>query len=135
MPPFGAYALFHYRMIALRIAGQKMNRDVNHGVLRSCSRIHLAANDFTPDGVTTQAMPWQYPSQEHHYSVAFSVTLHMAHISLEQNKRMALIGAWLEIRLCWLGSSCSSKWKSMFMLIKRWGLHFNPVSMATPSSY
>lgn len=57
----------------------------------------------TPSGETTQAMPWQgIPLTNTIILLLSSITLHMAHISLEQNKRTALI-VWLEITIVLAG--------------------------------
>ncbi len=57
----------------------------------------------TPGGDTTQAMPWQgIPLTNTILLLLSSITLHMAHISLEQDKRTALI-VWLEITIVLAG--------------------------------
>ncbi|HAS62215.1 MAG TPA: cytochrome c oxidase subunit 3, partial [Vibrio sp.] len=58
---------------------------------------------MTPSGVTTTAMSWQgIPLSNTIILLLSSITLHMAHVSLERNKRMALI-VWLEITIVLAG--------------------------------
>ncbi|MCV5804713.1 cytochrome c oxidase subunit 3, partial [Escherichia coli] len=57
----------------------------------------------TPSGESTQAMPWQgIPLTNTIILLLSSITLHMAHISLEKNRRTALV-VWLEITIVLAG--------------------------------
>ncbi len=57
----------------------------------------------TPAGELTKAMPWQgLPLMNTIILLASSITLHLAHVSLEKNKRFALI-VWLEITIILAG--------------------------------
>ncbi|CDT62111.1 putative Cytochrome c oxidase, subunit III [Vibrio coralliirubri] len=97
---FGAFfgALFYARMISVPWIGGAGNNEMTHEVLWPMFQ-SIWPLTTTPDGVTTQAMPWQgIPLKNTIILLLSSVTLHMAHISLEQNKRMALI-VWLEITI------------------------------------
>ncbi|MEZ9778064.1 cytochrome c oxidase subunit 3 [Vibrio sp. 10N.261.54.A5] len=101
---FGAFfgALFYARMISVPWIGGAGNNEMTHEVLWPMFQ-SIWPLTTTPDGVTTQAMPWQgIPLNNTIILLLSSVTLHMAHISLEQNKRMALI-VWLEITIVLAG--------------------------------
>ncbi|MEZ8735420.1 MULTISPECIES: cytochrome c oxidase subunit 3 [unclassified Vibrio] len=101
---FGAFfgALFYARMISVPWIGGAGNNEMTHEVLWPMFQ-SIWPLTTTPDGVTTQAMPWQgIPLENTIILLLSSVTLHMAHISLEQNKRMALI-VWLEITIVLAG--------------------------------
>ncbi|MFI3275524.1 cytochrome c oxidase subunit 3 [Vibrio sp.] len=101
---FGAFfgALFYARMISVPWIGGAGNNEMTHEVLWPMFQ-SMWPLTTTPDGVTTQAMPWQgIPLKNTIILLLSSVTLHMAHLSLEQNKRMALI-VWLEITIVLAG--------------------------------
>ena len=101
---FGAFfgALFYARMISVPWIGGAGNNAMTHEVLWPMFQ-SIWPLTTTPDGVTMQAMPWQgIPLKNTIILLLSSVTLHMAHISLEQNKRMALI-VWLEITIVLAG--------------------------------
>ena len=101
---FGAFfgALFYARMISVPWIGGAGNNAMTHEVLWPMFQSIWPLTP-TPAGVTTQAMPWQgIPLKNTIILLLSSVTLHMAHISLEQNKRMALI-VWLEITIVLAG--------------------------------
>ena len=101
---FGAFfgALFYARMISVPWIGGAGNNEMTHEVLWPMFQ-SMWPLTTTPDGVTTQAMSWQgIPLKNTIILLLSSVTLHMAHISLEQNKRMALI-VWLEITIVLAG--------------------------------
>ena len=101
---FGAFfgALFYARMISVPWIGGAGNNAMTHEVLWPMFQ-SIWPLTTTPDGVTTQAMPWQgIPLKNTIILLLSSITLYMAHISLEQNKRMALI-VWLEITIVLAG--------------------------------
>ncbi len=101
---FGAFfgALFYARMISVPWIGGAGNNTMTHEVLWPMFQ-SMWPLTTTPDGVTTQAMPWQgIPLKNTIILLLSSITLHMAHLSLEQNKRMALI-VWLEITIVLAG--------------------------------
>ncbi|MCQ8869679.1 cytochrome c oxidase subunit 3 [Vibrio splendidus] len=101
---FGAFfgALFYARMISVPWIGGAGNNAMTHEVLWPMFQ-SMWPLTTTPDGVTTEAMSWQgIPLKNTIILLLSSVTLHMAHISLEQNKRMALI-VWLEITIVLAG--------------------------------
>ncbi|WP_299692180.1 cytochrome c oxidase subunit 3 [uncultured Vibrio sp.] len=101
---FGAFfgALFYARMISVPWIGGAGNNEMTHEVLWPMFQ-SIWPLTTTPDGVTTQAMSWQgLPLKNTIILLLSSVTLHMAHISLEKNKRMALI-VWLEITIVLAG--------------------------------
>ncbi|UPR50387.1 cytochrome c oxidase subunit 3 [Vibrio cyclitrophicus] len=101
---FGAFfgALFYARMISVPWIGGAGNNEMTHEVLWPMFQ-SIWPLTTTPDGVTTQAMPWQgIPLKNTIILLLSSVTLHMAHVSLEQNKRMTLI-VWLEITIVLAG--------------------------------
>lgn len=101
---FGAFfgALFYARMISVPWIGGAGNNEMTHEVLWPMFQ-SMWPLTTTPDGVTTQAMPWQgIPLKNTIILLLSSITLHMAHLSLEQDKRMALI-VWLEITIVLAG--------------------------------
>ncbi|MCY9826010.1 cytochrome c oxidase subunit 3 [Vibrio chagasii] len=101
---FGAFfgALFYARMISVPWIGGAGNNEMTHEVLWPMFQ-SMWPLTTTPDGVTTQAMPWQgIPLKNTIILLLSSITLHMAHLSLEQNKRMASI-VWLEITIVLAG--------------------------------
>lgn len=101
---FGAFfgALFYARMISVPWIGGAGNNEMTHEVLWPMFQ-SMWPLTTTPGGVTTQAMPWQgIPLKNTIILLLSSITLHMAHLSLEQNKRMALI-VWLEITIVLAG--------------------------------
>ena len=101
---FGAFfgALFYARMISVPWLGGAGNNEMTHEVLWPMFQ-SMWPLTTTPDGVTTQAMSWQgLPLKNTVILLLSSVTLHMAHLSLEKNKRMALTG-WLEITIVLAG--------------------------------
>ncbi|MEZ8580521.1 cytochrome c oxidase subunit 3 [Vibrio splendidus] len=101
---FGAFfgALFYARMISVPWIGGAGNNAMTHEVLWPMFQ-SMWPLTTTPDGVTTEAMSWQgIPLKNTIILLLSSVTLHMAHISLEQNKRMTLI-VWLEITIVLAG--------------------------------
>jgi cytochrome c oxidase subunit 3 len=97
---FGAFfgALFYARMISVPWLGGASNNEMTHEVLWPAFEA-LWPLTLTPGGDTTTAMSWQgIPLINTIILVASSVTLHFAHVSLERNRRMALI-VWLEITI------------------------------------
>lgn len=101
---FGAFfgALFYARMISVPWLGGAGNNEMTHEVLWPMFQ-SMWPLTTTPDGVTTQAMSWQgLPLKNTVILLLSSVTLHMAHISLEKNRRMALT-VWLEITIVLAG--------------------------------
>ncbi|GAM75880.1 cytochrome c oxidase polypeptide III [Vibrio ishigakensis] len=97
---FGAFfgALFYARMFSVPWLGGADNNAMTHEVLWPTFEAFWPLTT-TPDGTTTQAMGWEgLPLKNTVILLISSVTLHMAHVSLEQNKRMALI-VWLEITI------------------------------------
>ncbi|MGD8171965.1 cytochrome c oxidase subunit 3 [Vibrio sp. TRT 21S02] len=101
---FGAFfgALFYARMIAVPWLGGDSNNAMTHSVLWPTFEAMWPLTT-TPDGGTTQAMGWQgIPLVNTIILLTSSVTLHLAHTSLEKNKRMALI-VWLEITIVLAG--------------------------------
>ncbi|CAV25819.1 cytochrome c oxidase subunit 3 [Vibrio atlanticus] len=101
---FGAFfgALFYARMISVPWIGGAGNNAMTHEVLWPMFQ-SMWPLTTTPDGVTTEAMSWQgIPLKNTIILLLSSVTLHMAHLSLEQNKRMALI-VWLEVTIVLAG--------------------------------
>ncbi|MGR5556701.1 cytochrome c oxidase subunit 3 [Vibrio fortis] len=101
---FGAFfgALFYARMISVPWLGGAGNNEMTHEVLWPMFQ-SMWPLTTTPDGVTTQAMSWQgLPLKNTVILLLSSVTLHMAHISLEKNQRMALT-VWLEITIVLAG--------------------------------
>ncbi|RJX70975.1 cytochrome c oxidase subunit 3 [Vibrio sinensis] len=101
---FGAFfgALFYARMISVPWLGGASNNLMTNEILWPAFDA-LWPLTTTPDGTTTQAMGWQgIPLKNTIILLLSSVTLHMAHISLEKNKRTALI-VWLEITIILAG--------------------------------
>ena len=101
---FGAFfgALFYARMISVPWLGGAGNNEMTHQVLWPMFQ-SMWPLTTTPDGITTQAMSWQgLPLKNTVILLLSSVTLHMAHISLEKNQRMALT-VWLEITIVLAG--------------------------------
>lgn len=101
---FGAFfgALFYARMISVPWLGGAGNNEMTHEVLWPMFQ-SMWPLTTTPDGVTTQAMSWQgLPLKNTVILLLSSMTLHMAHISLEKNRRMALT-VWLEITIVLAG--------------------------------
>ncbi|MGV2989881.1 cytochrome c oxidase subunit 3 [Vibrio sp. E150_011] len=97
---FGAFfgALFYARMISVPWLGGADNNVMTHEVLWPAFEAMWPLTT-TPDGTTTQAMPWQgLPLKNTILLLLSSITLHMAHVSLEKDKRTALI-VWLEITI------------------------------------
>ncbi|MGR5175618.1 cytochrome c oxidase subunit 3 [Vibrio parahaemolyticus] len=97
---FGAFfgALFYARMVSVPWLGGADNNVMTHEILWPTFEAMWPLTT-TPGGETTQAMPWQgLPLKNTIILLISSVTLHMAHVSLEKNKRTALI-VWLEITI------------------------------------
>ncbi|WP_112479676.1 cytochrome c oxidase subunit 3 [Vibrio variabilis] len=97
---FGAFfgALFYARMISVPWLAGADNNVMTHEVLWPAFEA-IWPLTLTPDGTTTQAMPWQgLPLQNTVILLLSSITLHMAHVSLEKNRRTALI-VWLELTI------------------------------------
>lgn len=97
---FGAFfgALFYARMISVPWLGGAGNNAMTAEVLWPTFEA-IWPLTLTPGGDTTTAMPWQgLPLVNTIILLTSSITLHFAHVSLEQNKRMALI-VWLEITI------------------------------------
>ncbi|MHC6529635.1 MULTISPECIES: cytochrome c oxidase subunit 3 [unclassified Vibrio] len=101
---FGAFfgALFYARIISVPWLGGAGNNVMTNEVLWPTFEA-LWPLTQTPGGETTEAMPWQgIPLFNTVILLMSSITLQMAHISLEKNKRMALI-VWLEITIVLAG--------------------------------
>ncbi|GMQ48225.1 cytochrome c oxidase subunit 3 [Vibrio sp. 10N] len=97
---FGAFfgALFYARMISVPWLAGADNNLMTHEVLWPAFEA-IWPLTLTPGGTTTQAMPWQgLPLQNTVILLLSSITLHMAHVSLEKNRRTALI-VWLELTI------------------------------------
>ncbi|WP_418114713.1 cytochrome c oxidase subunit 3 [Vibrio scophthalmi] len=97
---FGAFfgALFYARLISVPWLAGASNNAMTHEVLWPAFEA-IWPLTTTPDGTTTMAMDWAgIPLKNTLILLLSSVTLHMAHVSLERNKRMALI-VWLEITI------------------------------------
>ncbi|GAL28107.1 cytochrome c oxidase polypeptide III [Vibrio variabilis] len=91
-------ALFYARMISVPWLGGADNNAMTHEVLWPAFEA-IWPLTTTPGGTTTEAMPWTgLPLQNTVILLLSSITLHMAHVSLEKNKRTALI-VWLEITI------------------------------------
>lgn len=89
---FGAFfgALFYARMIAMPWLAGAGNNAMTHEVLWPDFQAVWPLL-MTPDGTTTQAMSWTgLPLYNTIILLVSSVTLHFAHIGLEQNKRTQL---------------------------------------------
>ncbi len=101
---FGAFfgALFYARMVAVPWLGGADNNAMTHEILWPSFEA-LWPLTTTPSGQETQAMPWQgIPLVNTIILLTSSITLHLAHTSLEKNQRMALI-VWLEITIVLAG--------------------------------
>ncbi len=101
---FGAFfgALFYARMFAVPWLGGADNNAMTHEVLWPAFEAVWPLTT-TPAGDTTQAMGWQgLPLTNTIILLLSSVTLHIAHVSLEKNYRTALI-FWLEITIILAG--------------------------------
>lgn len=97
---FGAFfgALFYARMLSIPWLGGADNNAMTHEILWPSFEAIWPLTQ-TPSGEQTEAMSWQgIPLKNTILLLLSSVTLHMAHISLEKNKRMALI-VWLELTI------------------------------------
>ena len=101
---FGAFfgALFYARMVSVPWLGGASNNAMTNELLWPGFEA-IWPLITTPAGETVQAMPWQgIPLKNTIILLMSSITLHMAHISLEKNHRMALI-VWLEITIVLAG--------------------------------
>ncbi|RAS66381.1 cytochrome c oxidase subunit 3 [Vibrio diazotrophicus] len=101
---FGAFfgALFYARMVSVPWLGGASNNAMTNELLWPGFEA-IWPLITTPAGGTVQAMPWQgIPLKNTIILLMSSITLHMAHISLEKNHRMALI-VWLEITIVLAG--------------------------------
>ncbi|CAH0528938.1 cytochrome c oxidase subunit 3 [Vibrio hippocampi] len=97
---FGAFfgALFYARILSVPWLGGADNNVMTHEVLWPAFEA-IWPLTTTPSGVTTQAMPWSgIPLTNTIILLLSSITLHLAHTSLEKNHRTALI-VWLEITI------------------------------------
>ncbi|ARD20541.1 MULTISPECIES: cytochrome c oxidase subunit 3 [Shewanella] len=97
---FGAFfgALFYARMVAIPWLGGASNNAMTHEVLWPTFEAMWPLTK-TPDGTTTEAMPWTgLPLYNTLILLASSVTLHFAHVSLEKSKRGAL-KVWLGLTI------------------------------------
>ncbi|MCL1056551.1 cytochrome c oxidase subunit 3 [Shewanella gelidimarina] len=89
---FGAFfgALFYARMIAIPWLGGASNNAMTHEVLWPAFEA-VWPLVTTPGGTTTEAMGWTgLPLYNTLILLTSSVTLHFAHVGLENNKRKAL---------------------------------------------
>ncbi len=101
---FGAFfgALFYARMVAVPWLGGASNNLMTNEVLWPSFEAIWPLTQ-TPNGTTTQAMGWQgIPLGNTVILLLSSVTLQMAHVSLENNKRFALV-IWLELTIVLAG--------------------------------
>ncbi|AUI88442.1 cytochrome c oxidase subunit 3 [Vibrio azureus] len=101
---FGAFfgALFYARILSVPWLGGADNNFMTHEVLWPDFEAIWPLTS-TPDGTTTEAMPWNgIPLMNTILLLLSSITLHMAHVSLEKNKRTALI-VWLELTIVLAG--------------------------------
>ncbi len=101
---FGAFfgALFYARMVAVPWLGGASNNLMTNEVLWPSFEAIWPLTQ-TPSGTTTQAMGWQgIPLGNTVILLLSSVTLQMAHVSLENNKRFALV-IWLELTIVLAG--------------------------------
>lgn len=101
---FGAFfgALFYARMVAVPWLGGADNNAMTHELLWPAFDAVWPLTT-TPAGETTQAMSWQgIPLKNTIILLLSSVTLHLAHTSLEKNYRTALV-FWLEITIVLAG--------------------------------
>lgn len=97
---FGAFfgALLYARMIAVPWLGGDSNNAMTNEVLWPAFEA-VWPLVTTPDGTTTEAMGWTgLPLYNTIILLISSVTLHMAHVSLEKSKRKA-IAVWLGITI------------------------------------
>ncbi|BAJ00159.1 cytochrome c oxidase subunit 3 [Shewanella violacea] len=97
---FGAFfgALLYARMIAVPWLGGDSNNAMTNEVLWPGFEA-IWPLLTTPDGTKTEAMPWTgLPLYNTIILLTSSVTLHMAHVSLEKGKRSA-ITVWLGITI------------------------------------
>ncbi|MDP2573437.1 cytochrome c oxidase subunit 3 [Vibrio penaeicida] len=91
-------ALFYARMISVPWLAGADNNQMTHEVLWPAFEAMWPLT-LTPAGQTTEAMGWQgLPFLNTMILLTSSITLHMAHTSLEKNHRMALV-VWLEITI------------------------------------
>ncbi len=91
-------ALFYARMISVPWLAGADNNLMTHEVLWPAFE-SMWPLTLTPSGQTTEAMGWQgLPLLNTVILLTSSITLHMAHTSLEKNHRMALV-VWLEITI------------------------------------
>ncbi|WP_163936505.1 cytochrome c oxidase subunit 3 [Paraferrimonas sp. SM1919] len=89
-------ALFYARMVAVPWLGGAGNNEMTSQILWPNFEA-VWPLVMTPDGSTTEAMPWQgLPLYNTIILVISSITLHIAHVNLEQGKRKALT-IWLAI--------------------------------------
>ena len=101
---FGAFfgALFYARMVSVPWLGGASNNAMTNEVLWPTFEAVWPLLE-TPAGELTKAMPWEgLPLMNTIILLASSITLHFAHVSLEKNKRFALI-VWLEITIILAG--------------------------------
>ncbi|MDG3088480.1 cytochrome c oxidase subunit 3 [Vibrio hannami] len=101
---FGAFfgALFYARIFAVPWLGGADNNAMTHEVLWPAFEA-IWPLTLTPSGITTEAMPWQgLPLMNTIILLTSSVTLHFAHVSLEKDRRTALV-FWLEITIVLAG--------------------------------
>ncbi len=91
-------ALFYARMVAVHwLAGGDNNALTNELLWPGFEEMWPLT--ITPSGQTTQAMGWQgLPLFNTIILITSSITLHMAHTSLEKNHRTALV-VWLELTI------------------------------------
>ncbi|MDT0595132.1 cytochrome c oxidase subunit 3 [Glaciecola petra] len=90
-------ALFYARAISVPwLAGASNNAMTNEVLWPTFEAIWPLVT--TPDGSTTQAMPWGLPAINTAILVVSSVTLHFAHVGLEQVKRTQLT-VWLSVTI------------------------------------
>ncbi|MBW3166033.1 cytochrome c oxidase subunit 3 [Ferrimonas balearica] len=91
-------ALFYARMVAIPWLGGAGNNAMTSEVLWPAFEA-VWPLETTPDGTQTQAMGWSgLPLYNTIILVISSVTLHVAHVGLEQNKRKVLTG-WLGLTI------------------------------------
>ncbi|SON52649.1 cytochrome c oxidase subunit 3 [Vibrio tapetis] len=91
-------ALFYARMIAVHWLAGGDNNAMTNAVLWPGFE-EMWPLTITPSGQTTQAMGWQgLPLFNTIILITSSITLHMAHTSLEKNHRTALV-VWLELTI------------------------------------
>ena len=99
-------ALFYARMISVPWLGGAGNNAMTNEVLWPTFEAMWPLVNM-PDGGTTQAMPWQgLPLINTLILLASSVTLHFAHVAMENNKRKPLkvcLGLTILLGVCFLG--------------------------------